>query len=183
LDAGKPVGAICHGAWMLCSAKCLQGRRLTCFVAIKDDVENAGGLYEDASVIVDGNLVTSRIPSDLPDFCKAFLLKLAWRMQIILYCDETNCLSSLADTGALLGGTSCRAAGYCVLILFHLGIVQCFCLIVLSFHDFWEKNLRFGNVIFHTQLFSVYCYENAYWSKCVIILLRFCEVLNSFNFG
>jgi len=38
----KPVGTICHGAWMLCSAKCLKNRRLTCFVAVKDDVENAG---------------------------------------------------------------------------------------------------------------------------------------------
>ena len=41
----KPVAAICHGAWLLCSAKCIQGRRLTCFVAVKDDVENAGLVY------------------------------------------------------------------------------------------------------------------------------------------
>jgi len=77
VDAKKPVGAICHGAWMLCSAKCISGRRLTSYIAIKDDVENAGGSYEDAAVVVDGNLVTSRVPSDLPQFCAALLLKLA----------------------------------------------------------------------------------------------------------
>ena len=77
VDAKKPVAAICHGGWMLCSAKCIQGRRMTCFVAIKDDIENAGALYEDAPVVVDGNLITSRFPPDLPDFCKAILEQLA----------------------------------------------------------------------------------------------------------
>jgi len=77
MAANKPVAAICHGAWMLCSAKCLTGRRLTCFVAIKDDVENAGGTFEDAAVVVDRNLITSRTPSDLPQFCKAILESLA----------------------------------------------------------------------------------------------------------
>ncbi|KAK6191419.1 hypothetical protein SNE40_003113 [Patella caerulea] len=75
-EAGRPVAAICHGAWMFCSAKILQGKRLTCFVAIKDDVENAGGLYEDKSVVVDGNMITSRLPADLPDFCKAIIAQL-----------------------------------------------------------------------------------------------------------
>jgi len=77
VNANKPVAAICHGAWMLCSAKCIKGRRLTSYIAIKDDVENAGGTYEDAAVVVDGNLVTSRVPSDLPQFCQAVLEKLA----------------------------------------------------------------------------------------------------------
>ncbi|XP_050408290.2 putative cysteine protease YraA [Patella vulgata] len=75
-EAGQPVAAICHGAWMFCSAKILQGKKLTCFVAIKDDVENAGGLYEDKSVVVDGNMITSRLPADLPDFCKAIIAQL-----------------------------------------------------------------------------------------------------------
>uniref|UniRef100_A0A0B6Z8T7 DJ-1/PfpI domain-containing protein n=1 Tax=Arion vulgaris TaxID=1028688 RepID=A0A0B6Z8T7_9EUPU len=74
---GKTLATICHGAWMLCSAKILQGRRLTCFCAVKDDVENAGGIYEDSAVVVDRNLVSSRIPSDLPDFCKAILAHLS----------------------------------------------------------------------------------------------------------
>ena len=72
MDAeGKLVAAICHGPWVLCSAGILRGRRATCFFAIKDDVVNAGANYEDAEVIVDQNLVTSRKPEDLPAFCRA----------------------------------------------------------------------------------------------------------------
>jgi protease I len=70
-DAGKLVAAICHAAWVLCSAGVVRGRHLTCFSAIRDDVVNAGGLFEDAEVVVDGNLVTSRKPDDLPAFCRA----------------------------------------------------------------------------------------------------------------
>ena len=70
-QAGKLVASICHGPWVLCSTGTLKGRRVTCFFAIKDDVVNAGGIYEDASVVVDGGLVTSRKPEDLPDFCRA----------------------------------------------------------------------------------------------------------------
>ena len=74
LDAqGKLVAAICHAPWVLCSADILQGRRATCFFAIKDDVIHAGAHYEDAEVVVDGNLVTSRKPEDLPAFCRAAL--------------------------------------------------------------------------------------------------------------
>src|SRR5438552_13662348 len=68
---GKLVAAICHGGWVLCSAGILKGRRATCFFAIKDDVVNAGARFEDAEVVVDGNLVTSRKPEDLPAFCRA----------------------------------------------------------------------------------------------------------------
>jgi protease I len=72
LDAeGKLVAAVCHGPWVLCSTGTLKNRRATCFFAIKDDVTNAGAKYEDAEVVVDGNLVTSRKPEDLPAFCKA----------------------------------------------------------------------------------------------------------------
>lgn len=72
LDAqGKLVASICHGPWVLCSAGMLKGRRATSFFAIKDDVVNAGARWEDAEVVVDGNLVTSRKPEDLPAFCKA----------------------------------------------------------------------------------------------------------------
>jgi protease I len=70
---GKLVAAICHGGWVLCSAGILKGRKATCFFAIKDDVVNAGAKYEDAEVVVDGNLVTSRKPEDLPAFCRASL--------------------------------------------------------------------------------------------------------------
>jgi protease I len=70
---GKLVAAICHAPWVLCSADILKGRRATCFFAIKDDVIHAGARYEDAEVVVDGNLVTSRKPEDLPAFCRAML--------------------------------------------------------------------------------------------------------------
>lgn len=75
-ELGKPVAAICHGAWMLCSAHVLAGKKATCFYSIKDDVINAGGTYEDAAVVVDGNLITSRVPNDLPQFCQAILKQL-----------------------------------------------------------------------------------------------------------
>ncbi|MCS6953052.1 MAG: type 1 glutamine amidotransferase [Bryobacteraceae bacterium] len=72
MDAeSKLVAAICHAGWVLCSAGILKGRRVTCFSAIKDDVVNAGAIYEDAEVVVDRNLVTSRKPDDLPAFCRA----------------------------------------------------------------------------------------------------------------
>ena len=72
MDAqGKLIASICHGGWVLCSAGILKGRKATCFFAIKDDLINAGAVYEDAEVVVDRNLVTSRKPDDLPAFCRA----------------------------------------------------------------------------------------------------------------
>lgn len=69
---GKLVAAICHGGWLLCSAYgMLKGRRATSFFSIKDDLVNAGANWEDAEVVVDRNLVTSRKPDDLPAFCRA----------------------------------------------------------------------------------------------------------------
>ncbi|RJX34478.1 MAG: type 1 glutamine amidotransferase [Desulfarculus sp.] len=72
-NQGKPVGAICHAGWMLVSAGVLTGKECTSFFAIKDDMINAGGLWRDAEVVVDGNLITSRKPDDLPAFMKAFI--------------------------------------------------------------------------------------------------------------
>ena len=75
---GKLVSAICHAGWVLCSAHgMLRGRRVTSFFAIKDDMVNAGAIWEDAEVVVDGNLVTSRKPDDLPAFCRACIQVLA----------------------------------------------------------------------------------------------------------
>ena len=76
-EAKKPIAAICHGPWVLCSTNALKGRKLTCYHSIKDDVTNAGGSYVDQEVIVDGNIITSRTPDDLPAFCKAILEALA----------------------------------------------------------------------------------------------------------
>lgn len=67
-EAGKPVAAICHGSWALASAGLLKGRQSTSYFSIKDDIEGAGGEYVDAPVVVDGNVITSRIPDDLPAF-------------------------------------------------------------------------------------------------------------------
>jgi protease I len=72
-EQGKIVAAICHAGWMLASADVVRGKRATCFYAIKDDLVNAGAIYEDAEVIRDGNLITSRTPSDLPAFCRTII--------------------------------------------------------------------------------------------------------------
>lgn len=71
--AGKPIGAICHALWVLCSAGILKGRKVTSFFAIKDDVVNAGAQWLDQEVVVDRNLVTSRTPEDLPAFNRELL--------------------------------------------------------------------------------------------------------------
>ena len=71
VESGKPVGAICHGAQLLISARVLKGRQLTCVNKIRDDVTNAGGIYVDLPLVEDGNLITSRVPADLPVFDEA----------------------------------------------------------------------------------------------------------------
>lgn len=70
---GKLVAAICHAGWMLASAGILSGRNATSFFAIKDDMINAGAQWVDQEVVVDGKLVTSRTPDDLPAFMKAVI--------------------------------------------------------------------------------------------------------------
>ncbi len=70
---GKVVAAICHGGWLLASAEIVAGRTVTSFFAIKDDLVHAGAHYVDAEVVVDGNLITSRKPEDLPAFCREII--------------------------------------------------------------------------------------------------------------
>ncbi|MGY4707456.1 type 1 glutamine amidotransferase domain-containing protein [Candidatus Bipolaricaulota sp. J31] len=72
-EAGKVVAAICHGGWMLCSARVVEGKRVTSFYAIRDDLENAGAEWVDEPVVRDGNLITSRIPDDLPAFLREII--------------------------------------------------------------------------------------------------------------
>ncbi len=72
-DEGKIVAAICHAGWLLCSAGILKGRRATSFMAIRDDMVNAGALWEDQAVVRDGNLITSRTPDDLPVYLRTII--------------------------------------------------------------------------------------------------------------
>ncbi len=72
-DAGKVVAAICHAGWMLASAEILRGRKVTSFFAIKDDLIHAGADWVDQEVVVDGKLITSRKPDDLPAFMRAVI--------------------------------------------------------------------------------------------------------------
>ena len=72
-EQGKLVAFICHGGWIPISAKILKGRKATGSRGIKDDLENAGALWVDEPVVVDGNLVSSRTPVDLPHFAKAMV--------------------------------------------------------------------------------------------------------------
>lgn len=73
MEAGKPVAAICHGPQVLISAGVVKGRRATCYEAVAKELKEAGVLYEDSEVVVDGNLVTSRHPPDLPAFMREFM--------------------------------------------------------------------------------------------------------------
>lgn len=76
IDRGVVVAAICHGPWVLCSTTALRGKKATCFMAIKDDIINAGANYLDAEVVRDGNLITSRKPDDLPAFVREIIIAL-----------------------------------------------------------------------------------------------------------
>lgn len=75
-DAGRLIAFICHAGWLAISADIVRGKRATCFFSIKDDLVNAGAEYIDAPVVRDGNLITSRQPDDLPQFCRAIIAAL-----------------------------------------------------------------------------------------------------------
>jgi deglycase len=77
VDSGKPVGAICHGPWTLVEAGEVVGRTLTSYPSIRTDLRNAGAHVVDEEVVVDGNLISSRSPSDLPAFCSTVVEQLA----------------------------------------------------------------------------------------------------------
>lgn len=69
-ETGKPTAAICHGPQVLITAKVFEGRKATCFPAVSNEIKGAGAEYHDVPVLRDGNLITSRIPDDIPLFCK-----------------------------------------------------------------------------------------------------------------
>ena len=67
-DAGKPVASICHGPWTLIEAGVVKGRRMTSWPSLKTDLQNAGATWENKEAVTDNNLVTSRMPADIPAF-------------------------------------------------------------------------------------------------------------------
>jgi protease I len=76
-ERAKPVAAICHGPWMLASAGILEGKQVTSFISIKDDLVHAGAEWLDEEVVNDNRVITSRTPEDLPAFCSAIIQALA----------------------------------------------------------------------------------------------------------
>lgn len=77
VNSGKPVAAICHGPWTLVEAGVAVGRTLTSYPSIRTDLRNAGAHVVDEEVVVDGNLISSRSPSDLPAFCATIVKQFA----------------------------------------------------------------------------------------------------------
>jgi protease I len=73
-DAGKPVAVICHGPWTVIEAGAARGRRIASWPSLKTDLRNAGAEWIDAEVVVDGNLVSSRKPDDLPAFSREMVI-------------------------------------------------------------------------------------------------------------
>lgn len=73
---GKIIGSICHGGWVPISAGIVQGHKATGSIAIKDDIENAGGIWVDLPALRDGNLVWGRVVDDLPSFCRELIVAL-----------------------------------------------------------------------------------------------------------
>lgn len=76
-EAGKPIAAICHGGWLLVEAGLVSGKRVTSYPSLRTDMENAGAEWTDEEVVVDGGLVTSRRPPDLPAFNRETILAIA----------------------------------------------------------------------------------------------------------
>lgn len=76
-EEGKIIAAICHGPWMLASIGAVKGKKVTAFYSIKDDMVNAGADFIDREVVRDENLITSRMPKDLPAFCKEIISALS----------------------------------------------------------------------------------------------------------
>lgn len=72
-ESGKPIGQICHAGWVLISADILSEKNVTSTPGIKDDMKNAGAIWHDKDVVVDGNIVSSRKPGDLPEYMKAYI--------------------------------------------------------------------------------------------------------------
>jgi deglycase len=77
VESGKPVGVICHGPWTLVEAGVVKGRTVTSYPSVRTDLRNAGANAVDEEVAIDGNLISSRTPDDLPAFCAAIVDRFA----------------------------------------------------------------------------------------------------------
>lgn len=73
----KIIAAICHGPQLLIEANVVMGRKATCYTSVVTDLKNAGAIYKNESVVVDENLITSRYPDDLPDFCREIIKRVS----------------------------------------------------------------------------------------------------------
>jgi protease I len=73
----KLLAAICHGPWVLISAGIMEGKRATGYIAVRDDLVNAGAEFLDVPAVRDGNIITGRVPDDLPEFCQEIIMALA----------------------------------------------------------------------------------------------------------
>lgn len=104
LDSGKMLAVICHAPWLLVSADLVDGRTLTSFHTIQDDIINAGGNWVDKEVVVDDNLITSRQPDDLPAFISAILSMLNDPETTGLTEEILNSYNSNSRQGTLKGG-------------------------------------------------------------------------------
>lgn len=108
MAADKPVAAICHGAWLLVEADAVAGRRLTSWPSIRTDIINAGGEWVDESVCVDGDLITSRKPEDIPAFNKRILSEFSSQLaerEVDLVVQQSFPASDPPPGPAAIGGT------------------------------------------------------------------------------
>lgn len=82
INSPRPIAVICHAPWVLVSADCIEGRRLTSYYTIQDDIRNAGAEWVDAEVVIDANLITSRSPDDIPKFNEAIINMLSKKVAV-----------------------------------------------------------------------------------------------------
>jgi protease I len=108
--SGKPIATLCHGPWVLVSAGLVRGRRLACWAGIKDDITNAGGVYEDKSVVKDGNWISSRDPHDLIQFNKAIVEHFSPE----LTARERTHAAHVPERGLAAGALALAAVGWAV---------------------------------------------------------------------
>jgi protease I len=108
--AGKPIAVICHGPWVLVSAGLVHGRRLAAWPSIADDIQNAGGTWEDSAVVEDGNWISSRGPQDLAAFNKAVLSHFATVQPMRPHAEVRP--RKRRGLGWILGGILAAGVGY-----------------------------------------------------------------------